>query len=359
MANDAIGQAIPSWVEDDSYQVQSKITFAINDGHPSPSSLSEFRTLWRNMYDGQIVRDGEVKDNSAYDGKFLVDKQRTFNKADELPSQLNVTGENNVDGGQPAIIPMIAGEDADDTTNYGQTQWIGNSGLDVYGSPYKFYNGSTEVSKTDDFDSVVKLTYWKLASDFKKASCNEYNPIATTGKRTLPGNTGDDTHMSSDAQNVAPTDTNLHLQEDGRGETYTTKIVCANDFLVSGAGMKFKLEKVTDTENIVPEVDKWRLSNGYGRAQLNNTWVTHTPKVIGQARIFKDCYNFTGGSRVSTTLQDIDSGVFGLPSGHPLVETQSEDIQGAIDFTTHFPDEAGYNDGTQVIANDKQVKFGE
>ena len=57
----------------------------------------------------------------------------------------------------------------------------------------------------------------------------------------------------------------LHLQEDGRGETYTTKIVCANDFLVSGAGMKFKLEKVTDTENIVPEVDKWRLANGYGR----------------------------------------------------------------------------------------------
>ena len=39
MANDALGQTIPSWVEDSSYQVQSKITFQINDGHPSPSSL--------------------------------------------------------------------------------------------------------------------------------------------------------------------------------------------------------------------------------------------------------------------------------------------------------------------------------
>ena len=38
------------------------------------------------MYDGQIVRDGKVKDNSAYDGKFLVDKQRNFhNVEDELP----------------------------------------------------------------------------------------------------------------------------------------------------------------------------------------------------------------------------------------------------------------------------------
>ena len=35
--------------------------------------------------------------------------------------------------------------------------------------------------------------------------------------------------------------------------------------------MKFKLEKVTDTENIVPEVDKWRLANGYGRGQILTT----------------------------------------------------------------------------------------
>ena len=71
----------------------------------------------------------------------------------------------------------------------------------------------------------------------------------------------------------------------------------------------------------------------------------------------KECYNFVGGARVDTTLQDIDSGVFGLPTGHPLLSSTDE-LQGAVDFTTHFPDEAGFNDGTQVIADNLQVEFG-
>ena len=132
-----------------------------------------------------------------------------------------------------------------------------------------------------------------------------------------------------------------------------------NDFFVSGAGMKYKMEwEKNDNTSIASEVDTWLISNGYGRStKQNNVWVTHSPKVLGQARVMKECYNFVGGARVDTTLQDIDSGVFGLPTGHPLLSSTDE-LQGAVDFTTHFPDEAGFNDGTQVIADNLQVEFG-
>ena len=81
---------------------------------------------------------------------------------------------------------------------------------------------------------------------------------------------------------------------------------------------------------------------------------------LGQARVIKECYNFVGGARVSTTLQDIDSGIFGLPSGHPILtsHTKNEHLQGTIDMTEHIPDEEGFNDGTQVIPDSAQLEFG-
>ena len=135
-----------------------------------------------------------------------------------------------------------------------------------------------------------------------------------------------------------------------------------NDFLVSGAGMKYKMEWVkNDNTAITSEVDNWCIANGYGRSsKQDNVWVTHTPQVIGQARVLKECYNFVGGARVETTLQDIDSGVFGLPAGHPIIaqHTSNQNLEGGIDMKQHFPDEAGFNDGTQVIPDSIQVEFG-
>ena len=145
----------------------------------------------------------------------------------------------------------------------------------------------------------------------------------------------------------------------GAGETYVTKLTCMNDYLVSGAGMKYKIEwEKNENTAIADEVDSWLISNGYGRStKQNNVWVTHTPQVLGQARVMTECYNFVGSQRVDTTLQNIDSGVFGLPAGHPILSSTTE-LQGAVDFTQHFPNEDGYNDGTQVIADNLQIKFG-
>ena len=39
-------------------------------------------------------------------------------------------------------------------------------------------------------------------------------------------------------------------------------------------------------------------------------------------------------------------------------EKWSQDLEGGIDMTIHFPDEAGFNDGTQVIPDSDQLKFG-
>ena len=36
----------------------------------------------------------------------------------------------------------------------------------------------------------------------------------------------------------------------------------------------------------------------------------------------------------------------------------NQDLEGGIDMKQHFPDEAGFNDGTQVIPDSIQVEFG-
>ena len=368
MATDAIGQTIPSWVEDNSYELKSVGTFTSNEGHVTPCSEADFRALWKTHYDNHIVRDGKYKDNSAYDGKFFVDSQRNYNKVEELPEQLNVTGSQNSDGKPMGIIPALGGEDENDTANYGASMWVGNSGLDAYSLPTTFWIGDTEVTKDDAFTSVKKSIIWRYASDYKKAMCNEVNPEATVAKRTRarisegPLATTDEQYAATKLSGTnypSPDEKNKHLQMENSGETYITKLTCMNDFLVSGAGMKYKMEwEKNENTAITSEVDNWCISNGYGRStKQNNVWVTHSPKVLGQARVMKECYNFVGGARVDTTLQDIDSGIFGLPTGHPLLSSTDE-LQGAIDFTTHFPDEAGFNDGTQVIADNLQVEFG-
>ena len=61
---------------------------------------------------------------------------------------------------------------------------------------------------------------------------------------------------------------------------------------------------------------------------------------------------------MSTTLQDVNSGIFGLPAGHPIVEIDQSELQGTINFVPHFPDEM-YGAGQQVIPDDEQIKFGE
>lgn len=368
MATDTIGQTIPSWVEDNSYELKSSVTFTINEGHLTPCSETDFRSLWKTHHDASIIRDGKFKDNSAYDGKFWIDPNRNYNKVEELPDQLNTTGSQNADGKPMAMIPSLAGQDDSDTSNYGAQQWVGNSGLDAYAVPCSFWIGDTEVTKDDAFTSVKKGVCWRYASDYKKSMCNEYNPIETVAKRTLPQQTSGPAAISNsdyeakkigDDTTVSPDEQNPHLQEEGAGETYITKLTCMNDFLISGAGMKYKTEWVTNNNAAVAsEVDTWLISNGYGRStKQNNVWVTHTPQVLGQARVMTECYDFVGGARVDTTLQNINSGIFGLPSGHPILSSTKE-LQGAIDFKTHFPDVTGYNDGTQVIADELQVKFG-
>ena len=79
MATDAIGQTIPSWVEDNSYELKSVATFTSNEGHLTPCSDTDFRSLWKTHYEGSIVRDGKMKDNSSYDGKFWIDPNRNYN----------------------------------------------------------------------------------------------------------------------------------------------------------------------------------------------------------------------------------------------------------------------------------------
>ena len=373
MANDALGQTIPTWVEDNSYELKSVITYTANEGHLSPCSDSDFQSLWKTHYEGSIVRDGKMKDNSAFDGKFFVDSNRNYNNVDNLPDQLNVTGSLNADGKPMGIIPTISGEDENDTANYGAGMWIGNSGLDAYMPPMTFWIGDTEVTKDDAFTSVKKYVIWIYASDYQKAYCNQYNPVETVAKRTRarisegPLKTTDSEYADTKVHDGtsmtnSPDENSIHLQETGAGETYITKITCLNDYMVSGAGMKYKMEwEKNDNTSIASEVDNWCIANGYGRStKQNNVWVTHTPQVIGQARVIKECYNFVGGARVSTTLQDIDSGIFGLPSGHPILtsHTKNEDLQGTIDMTEHFPDEEGFNDGTQVIPDSAQLEFG-
>ena len=161
MANDAQSQTIPSWVEDDSFEVQSKVTYTINSGHPSPLSATQFKTFWKGLYDNAVVRSGKIQDNTHMNGKYLVDNQRGHNGESNFSGTLNITGETNVDGGQMVVYPVITGGESDDTVtiDWDGVCWIGNSGLDVYSHPFVFKNGSTVVSSTGDFDTVEKLLH--------------------------------------------------------------------------------------------------------------------------------------------------------------------------------------------------------
>ena len=103
MATDAIGQTIPSWVEDNSYELKSSCTFQANEGHLNPCSDKDFQSMWRTFHEGQIVRDGKLKDNSAYNGKFLVDPNRNYHNVEDLPENLNTTGSQNPDGNPMAV----------------------------------------------------------------------------------------------------------------------------------------------------------------------------------------------------------------------------------------------------------------
>ena len=76
MANDAQSQTIPSWVADDSFEVQTKVTYTINSGHPSPLSSTQFKTFWKGLYDNVVVRGGKIQDNTHMNGKYLVDNQK-------------------------------------------------------------------------------------------------------------------------------------------------------------------------------------------------------------------------------------------------------------------------------------------
>ena len=49
MATDAIGQTIPSWVEDNSYELKSVGTFTSNEGHITPCSDADFRAYGKHI----------------------------------------------------------------------------------------------------------------------------------------------------------------------------------------------------------------------------------------------------------------------------------------------------------------------
>ena len=369
MANDSQSQTIPSWVEDDSYEVQSKVTYTINTGHPSPCSATQFRTFWKGLYDNVVVRSGKIQDNTHMDTMYLIDNQRGHHNEENFVSGINITGELNVDGNYMVAYPVKKGEDANDSVNvdWDGVCWIGNCGLDVYSHPFVFKKDGSVVSSTDDFDTVEKITSWKNASDYKKSFTNEYNPESTTSKRQIYEQKD---AMNSDADKVSPVEEEIVLRCGGRGETFPMVQAGANDYVVSGAGMKYKTEFIKGSSNAdVVSAERWLVANGYGRVSKQGTWVTHTPKVVGSPRLFKECYNFTGGSRVATTLQDIDSGVFGLPTGHPFIE-DNDWKQGELDYTTIFNDtpapsdnlphySAGdkMTDGTLLVPTNKQLKL--
>ncbi len=370
MANDTQSQTIPSWVEDDSFEVQSKVTYAINSGHPSPCSATQFKTFWKGLYDNVVVRSGKIQDNTHMDTMYLVDNQRGHHGESKIPSGINVTGETNVDGGLMVVYPVVKGSDTSDSVNidWDGVCWIGNSSLDVYSHPFVFKSGSSVVSSTDDFDSVEKITSWKNASDYKKSFTNEYNPDSTTSRKHIYTQLDE---VDSNSDKVSPTENEIVLQCGARGETFPMVQAGANDYVVSGAGMKYKTEFVKGSSNTdVVSAEKWLVANGYGRVSKQETWVTHTPKVIGSPRLFKECYNFTGGSRVATTLQDIDSGVFGLPTGHPFIE-DNDWKQGELDYSLevftdeeapsdnspHFSKGDKKTDGVQLVPTNKQLKL--
>ena len=63
-------------------------------------------------------------------------------------------GENNVDGNPKATLSFTKGKDENDTSNWGP-HMVKNSGLEVYHSPYVYWNGDTVVPNTENFDTIV------------------------------------------------------------------------------------------------------------------------------------------------------------------------------------------------------------
>jgi hypothetical protein len=331
MATDNWGQTIPSWVEDNSYECATKQTMMQNDGHPTPMTSAQFCKMMKDTDDKYIVRDGKVKDSAWMDGKFLEDPNRTYTgissiaQKEELIERYGATA----DGNPKATLSFVKGVDENDTSNWGPLQWLGNSGLDVYMTPHICKNGSTVVANTETFDSVEVTVYWKYISEYKKAITGEVNPIQTVSKRVVPGQADEmdsgfgeeDVMNSTSAVHISPSNSEVELEDFGRGEDYKFKTTCVNDFLVSGAAMKYKKEwtKGGDHETATI-IDNFLVANGMGRTANVNTWVTHCCPTLGQPRTTKDILNFVGGERVETTLQDVDSGVFSLPSGHPMIQ---------------------------------------
>ena len=321
MATDNWGQTIPSWVEDNSYECSTKQTIVQNDGHPTPMSQTKFCEMMKQSGDAYIVRGGKVKDNDWLDGKFVEDAQRTYTGVENIAQKDKMVEKYGAapDGNPKATLSFVKGLDENDTSNWGPAQWIGNSGLDGYFAPYVYKNGSTVVSSTDTFDSVEVDIYWKTMDDYKKAITGEVNPIATISKRVIP--TESATMNSTTGKDVSPSIDEVSLEDFGRGEDYKFKATCSNDFIVSACAMKYKKEWTKGGDHDTAKViDNFLVANGMGRTANLNTWVTHTCPTLGQPRTTKDILNFVGGQRVETTLQDVDSGIFSLPTGHPMIE---------------------------------------
>lgn len=329
MATDNWGQTIPSWVEDNSYECSTRQTIVQNDGHPTPMSQTKFCEMMKQSGDAYIVRGGKVKDNDWLDGKFVEDAQRTYTGVENIAQKDKMIEKYGAapDGNPKATLSFVKGLDENDTSNWGPAQWIGNSGLDGYFAPYVYKNGSTVVSSTDTFDSVEVDIYWKTMDDYKKAITGEVNPIATISKRVVP--TESATMNSTTGKDVSPSIDEVSLEDFGRGEDYKFKATCSNDFIVSACAMKYKKEWTKGGDHDTAKViDNFLVANGMGRTANLNTWVTHTCPTLGQPRTTKDILNFVGSQRVETTLQDVDSGIFSLPTGHPMIEhTPTADVK--------------------------------
>ena len=331
MATDAWGQTIPSWVEDNSYECSTRQTIVQNDGHPVPMTQAKFCEVIKGSGDAYILRDGKVKDNEWLNGKFVEDSQRTYTNVDEIAQKDEMIAKYGAapDGNPKATLSFTKGKDDNDTSNWGPLTWLNNSGLEVYHSPYKYWDGDTEVAvangSTEQFDKCTVDIYWKSIDDYRKAITGEINPIATVSSSVIP----DAEFNRTTALNISPSNSEVSLEDFGRSEDYKFKTTCTNDFLVSACAMKYKKEwtKGGDHETATV-IDNFLIANGMGRTANLNTWVTHTCPTLGQPRTTKDVLNFVGGARVETTLQDIDSGTFSLPDGHPMIEhTATSDVK--------------------------------
>ena len=105
-------------------------------------------------------------------------------------------------------------------------------------------------------------------------------------------------------------------------------------------------------------IDNFLIANGMGRTANLNTWVTHCCPTLGQPRTTKDILNFTGGARVETTLQDVDSGVFSLPAGHPMIQhTATSDVKWAAFWQEEYDKGNFTNENKELIESIREDLF--